>query len=143
MHNIINILLCNLDTILRNRDTFAISSAKDKAMKSANQRVKRYRSEGGAADLARVEVLVPPSARQEILAVAARLRAEHRRNKELRALYDDALASYRVRILDNIDLDRLPDFRSRAAVVARAMIDRGDARAFAMGRQMLERLGAS
>jgi hypothetical protein len=47
-----------------------------------------------------------------------------------------------VRILDNIDLDRLPDFRSRAAVVARAMIDRGDARAFAMGRQMLERLGA-
>jgi hypothetical protein len=111
-------------------------------MKTANQRVKRYRSEGGAADLARVEVLVPLSAREEILAVASRLRAEHRANKELRALYDTALASYRVRILDNIDLDRLPDFRSRAAVVARAMIDRGDARAFAMGRQMLERLGA-
>lgn len=111
-------------------------------MKTANQRVKRYRSEGGAADLARVEVLVPLSARKEILAVASRLRAEHRANKELRTLYDQALASYRVRILDNIDLDRLPDFRSRAAVVARAMIDRGDARAFAMGRQMLERLGA-
>jgi hypothetical protein len=112
-------------------------------MKTARQRVKRYRSQGGAADLARVEVLVPPSARKEVLAVASRLRAEHRANKELRALYDRALASYRVRILDNVDLDRLPDFRSRAAVVARAMIDRGDARAFAMGRQMLERLGMS
>ena len=112
-------------------------------MKAARQRVKKYRSEGGAADLARVEVLVPPSAREEILAVASRLRAEHRSNKELRALYESALASYPTRILDNVDLDRLPDLRSRAAVVARAMIDRGDARAFAMGRQMLDRLGGS
>jgi hypothetical protein len=70
-------------------------------MKAARQRVKRYRSEGGAADLARVEVLVPPSARKEILEVASRPRAEHRANKKLRALYDKALALYRVRILDN------------------------------------------
>lgn len=112
-------------------------------MKAAHQRVKRYRSEGGAADLVRVEVLVPPSARREILAVASRLRAKHRGNKELRALYDKALASYRTRILDNVDLDRLPDLRSRAAVIARAMIDRGDARAFAIGRQILDRLGVS
>ena len=110
---------------------------------AAHRRVKKYRSEGGAADLARVEVLVPPSAREEILAAASRLRAEHRGNKELRALYDNALASYRTRILDNVDLDRLPDLRSRAAVVARALIDRGDARAFAIGRQMLELVGVS
>ena len=112
-------------------------------MRAVHQRVKRYRTEGGAADLARVEVLVPPLAREQILEFAARLRAEHRRNKELRALYDKALASYRTRILDNVDLDRLPDLRSRAAVIARAMIDRGDARAFTMGRQMLDRLGVS
>ena len=105
--------------------------------------MKKYRSKGGAADLARVEVLVPPSARAEILAVASRLRAQHRSNKELKSLYDEALASYRTRILDNIDLDRLPDLQSRAAVVARAMIDRGDARAFALGRQMLDLVGAS
>lgn len=111
-------------------------------MKSARSRVKKYRSEGGAADLVRVEVLVPPSARKEILAIASRLRTEHRRNKELRSLYDQALQSYRTRILDNVDLDRLPDLRSRAAVVARAMIDRGDARAFAMGRQMLSHVDA-
>jgi hypothetical protein len=111
-------------------------------MVAVHKRVKKYRSQGGAADLVRVEVLVPPSARNEILAIASRLRAAHRSNKELRSLYDDALRSYRVRILDSVDLDRLPDLRSRAAVVARAMIDRGDARAFAMGRKMLDRLGA-
>lgn len=112
-------------------------------MNAAHKRVKKYRSEGGAADLARVEVLVPPSARNEILAIASRLRAEHRGKKELRSLYDDALKFYRPRILDNVDLDRLPDLRSRAAVVARAMIDRGDARAFAMGRQMLDLMDRS
>ncbi|MDI1344478.1 MAG: hypothetical protein PSV22_10315 [Pseudolabrys sp.] len=111
-------------------------------MIAARQRVKKYRSEGGAADLARIEVLVPPAARNEILAMASRLRAEYRGNKELRALYDDALRLYRARILDNVDLNRLPDLRSRAAVVARAMIDRGDARAFAMGRKMLDRVAA-
>jgi hypothetical protein len=63
--------------------------------------------------------------------------------KELRTLYDKALALYRTRILDSVDLDRLPDLRSRAAVIARATIDRGDVRAFAMGRQILDRLGAS
>src|ERR1700687_5613805 len=105
---------------------------------AAHKRVKKYRSKGGAADLARVEVLVPPSAREEILAVASRLRAEHRANKELRSIYDHALQSYGAPILDNVDLDRLPDPRSRVAVAARALIDRGDARAFAIGRQMLD-----
>src|SRR5260370_31712318 len=131
----------NREIVLRNRDTPAILLREEQDIKAAHQRVKRYRSEGGAADLVRVEVLVPPSAREEILAVASRLRAEHRGNKELRALYDKALALYRTRILDNVDLDRLPDLRSRAAVLARPIIHRGDARAFAIGRQMLARLG--
>jgi hypothetical protein len=111
-------------------------------MIAGHKRVRKYRREGGAADLVRVEVLVPPAARKEILAIASRLREEYRGNKELRSLYDEALRSYRVRILDNVDLDRLPDLRSRAAVVARAMIDRGDARAFAIGRKMLDRVNA-
>ena len=111
-------------------------------MVAARQRVKKYRSEGGAADLARVEVLVPPDDRKEILKIASRLRTQHRRNKELRLLFEKALRSYGARILDNVDLDRLPDLRSRAAVAARAMIERGDARAFALGRQMLDLLQA-
>lgn len=109
-------------------------------MADARSRVKKYRRTGGAADLVRVEVLVPPNARAQIVAAAARLRAEHRHTKMLGSLYRRALRSYGVRILDNVDLDRLPDLRSRAAVAARALIDRGDARAFALGRQMLDRV---
>ena len=112
-------------------------------MKPARKRIEKYRNEGGAADLVRVEILVPPSYRDKILAMAAGFRLKHRNSKELRSLYESALKFYRARILDNIDLDRLPDFPSRAAVVARAMIDRGDARAFAMGRQMLAHVGAN
>jgi hypothetical protein len=87
-------------------------------------------------------VLVPPAARAAILSAASRLRAEHRGAKELQSLLHKALRLYGPRILDNIDLDRLPDLRARAAVAARAMIDRGDARAFALGRQLLERANA-
>jgi hypothetical protein len=112
-------------------------------MNPAHKRVEKYRKEGGAAGLARVEVLVAPEDRVKILELASQLRSKHRNNKELRELYDTAMASYRARILDNIDLDRLPDFRARAAVVARAMIDRGDARAFSLGRKMLDCIGAS
>jgi hypothetical protein len=112
------------------------------SVSAVRKRIRKYRTHGGAADLVRVEVLVPPSDRATILADAARLRADHRGKKALRSLYDQALRSYRTRILDNVDLDRLPDLRSRAAVVARALIDRGDARAFAVGREMLERVEA-
>jgi hypothetical protein len=56
-------------------------------MIAARKRIKKYRSEGGAADLARVEVLVPPAARNEILAIASRLRAEHRNRKEVRGVH--------------------------------------------------------
>lgn len=104
-------------------------------------RVRKYRSVGGAADLVRVEVLVPPVARDDVVAFAARLRSEHRNTKELQRLCERALASYPTRILDNVDLTRLPDPRSRAAVVARALIERGDARAFALGRAMLAKIG--
>src|ERR1700760_2441523 len=112
-------------------------------MNPASERVRKYRSEGGAADLVRVEVLVPPAAREKILAAASRMRAEHRADKELKSLLEKALRLYGPRILDNVDLDRLPDLRARAAVAARAMIDRGDARAFALGREMLDRANAA
>lgn len=111
-------------------------------MKTARQRVEKYRSQGAAADLARVEVLIPPADRDSLLSFASQLRDRHRRHKALQSLYDDAFRLYRTRILDNVDVDRLPDFRSRAAVVARALIERGDARAFAMGRKMLDHADA-
>lgn len=103
------------------------------------QRIEKYRRSGGASDLVRVEVLVPSSAREEVLRVAQLLRAKHRNDKDLQAMCDGALSAYGVRILDNVDLERLPNLHSRANVIAMALIERGDARAFALGRAILAR----
>jgi hypothetical protein len=108
---------------------------------SVRKRIEKYRSSGGAADLVKVEVLVPPSARDDVLRLAARLRSEHRDSKELRRLCDRALSLYGARALDNVDLDRLPALRARAGVIARALMERGDARAFVLGREILAQAG--
>jgi hypothetical protein len=108
---------------------------------SVRRRIEKYHSSGGAADLVKVEVLVPPSARDDILRLAASLRSEHRGSKELRRLCDRALSLYGARVLDNVDLDRLPALRARAGVIARALMERGDARAFVLGREILAQAG--
>jgi hypothetical protein len=104
---------------------------------SVRKRIEKYRRSGGGADLVRVEVLVPSSARDDVLRLAERLRGDHRNDKDLQVMFDRALSLYRVRILDNVDLERLPNLRARAGVIAKAMIERGDARAFALGRELL------
>lgn len=110
---------------------------------SVRSRIEKYRSSGGAADLVRVEVLVPSSARGEVLRLAERLRTEHRSDKQLQSLCDAALSEFGVRILDNVDLDRLPDLRARAQVIAGAMMERGNARAFVLARKILEHMKAA
>jgi hypothetical protein len=107
---------------------------------SVRKRIEKYRRSGGAADLVKVEVLVPPSVRDDVLRLAARLRSEHRENRELRKLCDKALSLYGARVLDNVDLDRVPDQRARAGVIARALMERGDARAFVFGREIIARV---
>ena len=110
---------------------------------SARKRIEKYRSSGGAADLVKVEVLVPPSSRADVLRLAAKLRSEHRDARELRRLCDRALSLHGARALDNVDLDRVPDLRARAGVIARALMERGDARAFVLGREILAQAGAA
>lgn len=101
----------------------------------------KYRQSGGAADLVRVEVLVPPSQRGAILSEASRLRANHRARKErLEALCSRALDRYAARLLDNLDLERLEDRRQRATVIAEALMERGDAAAFVLARNILAEL---
>jgi len=109
---------------------------------SVRKRIEKYRNSGGAADLVKVEVLVPPSSREHVLRLAAKLRSDHRDSRELRKLCDRALSLYGARVLDNVDLDRIPDQRARARVVARALMKRGDARAFVLGRQILAQAGS-
>lgn len=53
---------------------------------TVHDRIRRYKETGGAADLTRVEVLVPPEARDRVLDLAARLRREHRVAKAARTI---------------------------------------------------------
>lgn len=106
---------------------------------SVQDRIRRYRESGGAADLVRVEVLVPAEARSELLAHAAMLRQQHRdRRDRLQHRIDEAVERYGVRVMDNLDLSRLADVKERARVLGKALMARGDARAFVVGRQLVD-----
>lgn len=108
---------------------------------AVNERIKRYRQSGGAADLVRVEVLVPREQRDEIVNAAAQLRAMHRAEKSrLVEFIKAATDRYGMRIFDNIDIEKLSDLPRKARVVANALMERGDARAYSMGRKMLSQL---
>jgi hypothetical protein len=103
----------------------------------ARDRIRKYRSTGGAADLVRVEVLVPKSGKARILAEAAALRAEHReRNEALQAQVERAIALYGPRATDNIDLSKLNDPADQARAVARCLLEKGDARAFVLALRL-------
>lgn len=124
---------------IRDMPMFAMSG--DVEM-GARERIKKYRESGGAHDLVRVEVLVPRESRDEILRAASSLRAAHRARKDrLAAFIVTATELYGLRICDNIDLDTLTDLPQKARVVAHALMERGDARAYAMGRKITAELG--
>ncbi|MBC6716573.1 hypothetical protein H9Q09_10180 [Aurantimonas sp. DM33-3] len=54
----------------------------------------------------------------------------------LELLLEKAVDLYGVRVLDNVDLSALGSTESRARVVASALMERGDARAFVIGREL-------
>jgi len=109
---------------------------------SAKERIKKYRETGGASDLVRVEVLVPKARRDEIVSAAAELRSAHRAEKSrLVEFIRIATERYGLRVFDNIDIEKLNDLPQKARVVANALMERGDARAYAMGRKMVVQLG--
>jgi hypothetical protein len=49
----------------------------------------------------------------------------------------EALLLYGSRAVENLDLSKLLDSRSRARVLGRKLMEQGDARAFAMGRELV------
>jgi hypothetical protein len=121
----------------RIRDTLRLSQGKA-VMMGVRERINKYRSSGGAADLVRVEVLVPEGGRRDILERAAGLRAaERKKNAALLQKLDAALGLYGARILDNVDLERAATVSEKSRLAANALIERGDARAFVMGRKLL------
>ena len=68
-------------------------------------RVHRYKTEGGAAELVRVEVLIPPQDRGALLEQAAQMRAVYRQKKSqsnLAALHQQAMQNFSASCLWNM-----------------------------------------
>ena len=102
------------------------------------ERIEKYRSSGGAAGLVRVEVLVPVDRKADVLKLAASLRTGRReRDAALKRDLSKAIERYGARILDNVDLSAIADVSRKSIVVGNALIERGDARAYAMGRKLI------
>lgn len=110
---------------------------------AVQDRIRKYRTQGGAAGFVRVEVLVPPSDRERIRGYARQLRENRRAAEEkLEAMCRDAIARFGVRVLDNIDPDRLPTAQQRARVIGRALMDKGGLAGFKLGRQLVKQAEA-
>ncbi|MDE0150150.1 MAG: hypothetical protein OYG32_13945 [Rhodospirillaceae bacterium] len=108
------------------------------ASESANERVYRSRERRRQAGLKRVEVYVPADRVDTLKAYAAQLRegSQPEAVREARKLIATAYRRFRVRCLDNIDVDPetadLPD----AAVIAAALMHRGNAEAYRLGQKL-------
>lgn len=104
-------------------------------------RIQRYRNSGGAAGFERVEVLVPPGRRDEVLRLAERLRREYRHSgadARLRKLYAAAVEHYGTRCFWNMQ----PRFSAEGL---RTIVDRlkryGDLRAWKLAALIEREMG--
>jgi hypothetical protein len=71
------------------------------------QRQARYKTAGAAADLVRVEVLVPPSGRESILKSAETLRRDHRAAENVRRVIEHARHFTPKKFTPPRDIDRI------------------------------------
>ena len=103
------------------------------ALESISERVQQSRERRRRAGLKRVEVFVPKGK-----AYAADLRegSQSELMNEARKLIARAYKKYRSRYLDNISIDPQSASLSDAAVVAAALMHRGDAEAYKLGQQL-------
>lgn len=108
---------------------------------SVNERVSRSRERRRRAGLKRVEVFVPVDQVDKLKAYAAQLRegSESEAVREARMLIAKAYRQYRAKCLDNIDIDPETAGLADAAVIAAALMHRGNSEAYVLGR-MLSRL---
>ncbi len=103
-----------------------------------SQRVGRLRERRRQAGLMRVEVLIPEGKADALRAYAAELREGSRSERvaEVRKLVAKAYRKYHASCLDNIAIDPETASLADAAVVAAALMYRGNAEAFKLGRQI-------
>ncbi len=110
------------------------------AKPSANERVYQSRERRRRAGLKRVEVFVPVDQVDKLKAYAAQLRegSESEAVKEARKLIAKAYKKYRAKCLDNIDIDPEKAGLADAAVVAAALMHRGNSEAYRLGRMLIK-----
>jgi hypothetical protein len=103
-----------------------------------NERVSQSRERHRQAGLRRVEVLVPKDQADLVKAYAAQLRdgSQSDRIKKIRQLIGKAYKQHYARCLDNISVDPEEANFADAAVVAAALMHRGNADAYKLGRQI-------
>ncbi|HER25872.1 MAG TPA: hypothetical protein ENI69_02050 [Rhodospirillales bacterium] len=109
-----------------------------KAHASVNERVYQSRERRRQAGLKRIEVFVPVDQVDMVKAYAAQLRQGS--NSEVvgqaRKLIAKAYRKFHSRCLDNISIDPEKADLADAAVVAAALMHRGNAEAHKLGRQI-------
>ena len=108
------------------------------AASSLNERVHRSRRRMRQAGLKRVEVLVPEGQVDLVKAYAAKLREGSRSEAlaEIRKLVAKAYRKFHATCLDNISVNPDEADFGDAVVVAAALMHRGNAEAFKLGRQI-------
>lgn len=106
--------------------------------KIANYRVKTSRERRAAAGLKRVEVYVPAEKADLLRAYAAQLRegSQSESLQKVRKLIASAYKRFHASCLDNIRIDPGSANFGDAAIVATALMHRGNAEAFKLGRQI-------
>jgi hypothetical protein len=105
---------------------------------SAKERVHQFRSRRQVAGFKRVEVFVPSDKVDLLKAYVAELRdgSDSAVKEKLRRLLEKAYRNHHARCLDNIHVDPAKADFGDAAVVAAALMHRGNAEAYRLGREI-------
>jgi hypothetical protein len=103
-----------------------------------HQRVQASRNRRRAAGLKRVEVFVPDDKVDLLKAYVAQLRngSQAEAKDRLRKLIAKAYAQYRALYLDNIGINPASADFADAAIVAAALMHRGNAAAYKLGKEI-------
>ncbi|MDB5489388.1 MAG: hypothetical protein JWQ58_3103 [Reyranella sp.] len=104
----------------------------------ANERVRKSRERRQLAGLKRVEVFVPSDKVDAVKAYVAQLRegSNSEARLKIRELLTRAYRNFHASCLDNIQVDPAKADFADAAIVAAALMHRGNAEAYKLGKQL-------
>jgi hypothetical protein len=103
-----------------------------------HERVRQSRERRRQAGLKRVEVFIPKDKVDLLKAYVAQLRAgsESEAMEKVRKLLSKAYSKFHAKCLDNIKVNPATADFADAAIIAAALIHRGNAEAYKLGRQI-------